>query len=62
MFVYFNENELLTACHSSFVPGDSFNSQLLNIIYKIQKSFDKIPPIDVKGNACPQIQIMRFFW
>ena len=53
MFVYFNENELLTACHSSFFPGDSFNSQLLNIIYKIQKSFDKIPPIDVNGNACP---------
>ena len=49
MFEYFIENELFTVCRSGFLPSDPHTSQLLSIIHEIQKSFDKSPPIDVRG-------------
>ena len=47
MFQYFIENELFTVCQPDFLSDDYWTSQLLSIIYKIQKSFDEIPPMSV---------------
>ena len=48
-FNYFHKNELFTKCQRGFLPGDSFNSQLLSIVHDINSSFDCDPTQDVRG-------------
>ena len=40
---------MFTDFQSSFIPGDSWISQLLSITKGIHKSFDCNPPEDVRG-------------
>ena len=47
MFEYFIENKLFTVSQSGFLPGDPCTSQLFSLIPKIQRSFNKILPIEV---------------
>ena len=51
---FFLQNKLFTPCQSGFIPGDSCDScvsQLLSIAHEIYRSFDCHPPIGMRGTS-----------
>ena len=49
LFVFLNNNDLLTPMQSGFRPGDSCINQLIAITHNIYASFDANPSLEVRG-------------
>ena len=49
LFVYLNNNNLLSSNQCGFRPGDSCVLQLVSITHDIYKAFDANPSLEVRG-------------
>ena len=50
IFLYLENNELLTTHQSGFHPNDSCIYQLISMIQNIYADFDQNPSLEVRGN------------
>ena len=50
LFLFLENNNLLTPHQSGFRPNDSFIYQLLSIVHSIYADFDHNPSLEVRGN------------
>ena len=50
VFLYLENNNLLTPNQSGFRPNDSCVNQLLSIVHKIYSDFDECPSLEVRSN------------
>ena len=50
VFLYLENNNLLTPNQSGFRPNDSCINQLLSIVHKIYSDFDECPSLEVRSN------------
>ena len=48
LFVYLNNNNLLSSNQSGFRPGDSCVNQLISTTHDIYKAFDADPPLEIR--------------
>ena len=50
VFLFLEDNNLLTPNQSGFRPNDSCINQLLSIVHSIYSDFDHNPSLEVRGN------------
>ena len=62
MFLYLENNNLLTPNQSGFRPNDSCIYQLLSIVHNIYSDFDHNPSLEVRGNFLDISKAFDKFW
>ena len=62
VFLFLEDNSLLTPNQSGFRPNDSCINQLLSIVHSIYSDFDHNPSLEVRGNFLDISKVFDKVW